>query len=551
MSYSRRDFLRTGAAAAVSGFIGYGSGPPAEAAPASLVNRPPRPLLDDPDVRQIAMTALDAAKAAGARYADVRVASGVARDTIMVDRQIGVMAIGGELQFGVRVLLDGAWGFASSSIVTQEEASRVAQLAVRQASLNPWGKSRRLDLAPTPVVADGQWETPIDEDPWKYTIQDQLGLQLEANEAIIKIGEAGRPGVTASSRFTFSRTDSVFASTDGSYIEQRFHGFGGWYNVRVVSDDRQYFHGMAPESFKTGGYGWEAIAGVPFAADAEQAVEDAFIMIGAKPVEVGRYDIVLDSAAVRGVFAPSIVRALEYDRVLGYEMHAGGTSYLSPPDETLGQFDYKNPKLNVRATGMVPRAGGAYEWDVEGVAPMDFDLIREGIVVDYFTTRQFAPELEWWYRRNDLPVRSRGSAGSGASILIQLVAPTIAILDPAEEEVTVEDMIAQTENGIFFSRGGGASMDPPLLNMQFMGGSGGMVYEIKDGKIGDPVKYAGFVARTPELWRSMDMLGGAGTFDYGGSAVFKGDPGQLIGRTVGTPAARFKEVNVINYGRRG
>ena len=164
------------------------------------------------------MAALEAAKGAGARYADVRVASGTNRRTMMQDRQVFTQLIAGSLHFGVRVLVDGAWGFASSTIVTAEEAARVGQLAVRQASLNPWGKTRTLELAPTPVVADGQWETPIDLDPWNYTIQDQLELQLEANEAIIRIAEAGRPGVSAISWFEFSKSDVVFASSEGSYI---------------------------------------------------------------------------------------------------------------------------------------------------------------------------------------------------------------------------------------------------------------------------------------------------------------------------------------------
>ena len=360
-------------------------------------------------------------------------------------RQVSTQAIEGQLNFGVRVLVDGAWGFASSTIVTEEEAARVAQLAVRQSSLNPWGKTRTLELAPAPVVADGQWETPIDTDPWNYTIQDQLELQIEANEAIMKVGEArGTAGVQAFSWFEFGKTDIVFASSEGSYIAQRFHGFGNQYAAQVVSDDRMNFGSSSPESFRTGGYGWEAIEGLPFAKDAEQAVDDAIMMMNAKEPDVGRYDLVLDSSAVSAAFNASIVRALEFDRVLGYEMHAGGTSYLAPPEEVLGQFSYNNPKLNVRATGSAPRAGGMYKWDVEGVAPEDYALIREGVLVDYFTTREFAPQLEWWYRRNGMPVESRGAAGSQGSVLIQVVAPSIAIMDPGEEDVTVEEMIAET-----------------------------------------------------------------------------------------------------------
>ena len=548
MAWSRRDFLRTGSAFAAGGLVGLD---PAQIDPLGFARGylPFRPLLDDPDVRAIATAALDAATAAGAGYTDVRIASGNTRTTIMLDRQVFTQAVQGQLNFGVRVIVDGAWGFASSTIVTEEEAARVATLAVRQASLNPWGKQRTLELAPAPVVTDGRWETPIDLDPWDHTIQDQLELQLEANEAIMQVGEAtGRPGVSAYSWFEFSKTDSVFASSEGSYIAQRFHNFGNTYVAQVSSPDRRNFASSSPESFKTGGYGWEAIDGLPFARDAEQAVEDAFVMLDAREPDVGRYDLVLDSSAVSAAFNTSIVRALEYDRVLGNEMHAGGTSYLTPPEDALGHFSFNNPKLNVRATGSVPRAGGMYKWDVEGVEPEDYQLIREGLLVDYFTTREFAPQLEWWYSQNGMPVRSRGTAGSAGSVVIQMVAPSIAILDPGEDEVTVEEMIAATEDGIYIHRGGFASVDPSMLNMQFS--AGGMAHEIRDGKLGDPLKQPSFLARTPDFWRSMDMIGGQSTFNYHGGGTGKGDPYQLIGRTVGAPAARFREVSVFTYGRR-
>ena len=549
MTWSRRDFVRTGSAFAAAGLFGFDSTLLTDPYEAARKYRPFRPLLQDPDVRAIAAAALDAAKSAGAHYADVRVASGATRRTIVQNRRVGTQLIAGSLNFGVRVLVDGAWGFASSTIVTEEEATRVAQLAVRQSSLNPWGKSRTLELAPAPVVADGQWETPIDTDPWNYTIQDQLELQIEANEAIIKVGEArGMPGVTAFSDFLFGKSDVVFASSEGSYIAQRFHGFGNNYLAQVMSDDRMTFGSSSPESFKTGGYGWEAIDGVPFAADAEQTVDDAIMAMNAKEPDVGRYDLVLDSSAVSSIFNSSIVNALEFDRVLGYEMHAGGTSYLAPPEEALGQFSYNNPKLNVRATGSAPRAGGMYKWDVEGVAPADYQLIREGVLVDYFTTREFAPQLEWWYRRNGMPVESRGTAGSAGSVVIQVVAPSIAIMDPGEEDVTVEEMIAETEDGIFIHRGGFGYVDPPMLNLQFS--ASGMAHEIRDGKLGEALNRPAFLARTPDFWRSMDMIGGQSTFSYQGGGTGKGDPFQNIGRTVGAPAARFREINVFTYGRR-
>ena len=548
MIWTRRDFVRSGSALAAAGLIGFDGRLLTDAYEAARAYRPFRPLLQDPDVRALAMTALQAARDVGTSYADVRITSGIGRVTSVSGRRIGLRRISGSLNFGVRVLVGGAWGFASSTIFTEEEAARIARLAARQASLNPWGYTETIELAPAPVVADGEWETPIDLDPWNYRIQDQLELQLEANELVMKIAEAGRPELQVFSTFSFSMNDVVFASSEGSYTQQRFHNFGGNYVAQVISRDRRSFGSSSPESFRTGGYGWEAVDGIPWADDVEQAVEEAYMMLGAREPDVGRYDVVLGSGAVSSILNSTIVRALEYDRVLGYEMHGGGTSYLGPPEEALGQFSFGNPMLNVRATGSVPRAAGMYKWDAEGVAPQDYQLVREGVLVDYFTSREFAPQLDWWYRRNGMPTGSRGTAGSASSTLTQVVAPSIAVMDPGEEAVSEEDMIAATEDGIYFRDAGFASVDPPMLNMQ--GGGGGLMYEIRDGKLGDLLSRPQYLANTLDFWRSMDMIGGPDTFGYHGGGTQKGDPFQLIGRTVGAPAARFRNLNVFTYGRR-
>ena len=548
MKWTRREFIRAGSAAAAAGLVGLDGRPLAGAYAAARMHRPFRPLLQDPEARAIAMTALQAASDVGTSYADVRVTSGIGRVTSASGRRIGLRRISGSLNFGVRVLVGGAWGFASSTIFTEEEAARIARLAARQASLNPWSSTEAIELGPAPVVTDGQWETPIDLDPWNYTIQDQLELLLEANELVMKIAESGRSGLQVFSNFNFSKNDVVFASSEGSYTAQRFHGFSGGYTVQVISRDRMNFGSSTPESFRTGGYGWEAIDGIPWADDVEQAVEEAFMQLGAREPDVGRYDVVLSSAAVSSILNSTIVRALEYDRMLGYEMHAGGTSYLGPPEEALGHFSYENPMLNVRATGYVPRAAGAYRWDAEGVAPQDYQLIRNGVLVDYFTSREFSPHLDWWYERNGMPQGPRGTAGSAGSTVTQVVAPSIAILDPGPEDVSEEDMIAATEDGIYFKGGGFASVDPPMLNMQ--GGGSGLMYEIRDGELGDLLRRPSYLANTLDFWKSMDMIGGEGTFGYHGGGTLKGNPTQLIGRTVGAPAARFRNLNVFTYGRR-
>jgi TldD protein len=545
MSHSRRDFLKTTSAAA-AGLVVAQIPDGLLATPLIEIENRPVMSIGDPLIREFAMRGLEAAKAAGASYADVRINSGKARRTDMFDKQVQLIRLTTELQLGVRVLVDGAWGFATSREVSGDEVVRVAQLAVKQAKANPYGRKRKLDLAACPAVPEGSWETPIDQDPWKKTIDDQLNVQLQASEAVFALNHKS---MNVSSRFIFSTTDKAFASTDGSYIVQKIHGFGGFFFISGVSEDREFFAQRQPDSFQTGGYGWEVLDRPQFIQDAAKAAEEVIAMTKGKPVDPGRYDIVVDGYAMKVPLATSIGRALQIDRVYGYEMNGGGTSYLTPPEKTLGQYSFKNAKLNVRGSRSVPKSGSTVKWDDEGVAPDDFQLIKDGVVVDYMTSREFAAKLGWWYNQQKQSVRSHGCAAAEGPHQTQLIADPTLIMEPASRDASVEELIDGVKQGIYFTRGGFGSIDPALMNGEYYGS--GPVYEIKNGKLGGILQYAAYQVRTPDLWKSMDAIGGKSTQILSGFTVAKGDPFQIIGRDAVCPAGRFRQINVVNTGRKG
>ena len=542
--HSRRDFLKTTSAAAL-GMLGTFQGDPLGRA-VPEIDRRSLPTQGDPFFRDLALRALDVAKSGGASYADVRIRGGKERRTDVRDRRVETVRVNNERQIGVRVLVNGAWGFTTSTELTRDEVARVTLVAVKQAKANPYGKANRIELAPCPVVPNGVWETPIQSDPFKKDVNDQLAVQLAASEAALKLN---LPGVLIRSRFAFSVSEHCFASSEGTWIVQTIRRFGGWYTLSTFSADNQYGTLLTPESFQTGGYGWEAIENARFTEEAPRLAERAVAMMAKpRPVLPGRYDVVLDGRAMTGVLAPSVGRALHMDRVFGYEMNEGGTSYLSPPEKILGQSTFENPLLTLRGSRSVPHANATVKWDEEGVSPDDFTLVKNGAVVDYMTTREFAAKLAWWYKQKDMPVRSHGCAAAAAPGQSQVVIDPTLIMEPAAKDTSVEELIGDVKKGLYFTEALFVQMDPSLLNMETRTFT--PVYEIRNGKLGGMVQHAGIIARTPDFWKAMDGVGGKQTQVMHAHVVTKGDPPFQVSREALCPAGRFRQMSIAGFTRK-
>jgi TldD protein len=266
-------------------------------------------------------------------------------------------------------------------------------------------------------------------------------------------------------------------------------------------------------------------------------------------VEPGRYDVVLDGRALSGLLAATIGRALQMDRVFGQDMSTTGTSYLNPPEKTLGKFSYGNPLLTVRGSRSIPGALGTVKWDDEGVPPDDFTLIKNGLVVDYMTTREFASKLEGWYKERNMPVRSHGCAAAGGPAQAQVVADPTLIMDADVKETSVEELISGVKRGIYFSDRINPMVDPALRNVETL--TYVPVYEIRNGKLGGMVQQASIVGRTTDIWKAMDAIGGKATLSRQEHVVTKGEPAFQLERESICPAARFRQMSVSGFGRKG
>jgi TldD protein len=500
--------------------------------------------MQDADERELAARALDAARAAGAGYADIRIQRNRTQDISTRERQITDYSDADTYGFGVRVLANGAWGFAASRDVNAEEVVRVARQAVAQARANAITQRRPVELAPVEAYPDARWQSPMEIDPFEVPVEDKVALLIQANEAALRVPRARF--VTTS--VFFVREEKVFASTEGSYIVQTLTRTYPVTTVTAVAERGGDFQTRMSTDVPPRGLGYEYVLQSDLPARAAVWAEEAAAKLTAKPVEQGRYDLVLLPTHLRLVIHESIAHPTELDRIMGYEANYAGTSFIHPPQDFLGRFRYGPEIMNVQAERSAPGSLATIGWDDEGVRPDEYLIVKNGVLNDLQTTREQAPMLADWYRSQGRPVRSHGNstAESWADVQFQRM-PNVNLMPHPERDVPLDELIGGVENGILIDGHGSFSIDQQRYNGQF----GGQVYwEIKNGRKGQMLRDVAYQIRTPDFWNSMDLIGGPSTYFVGGTFFDgKGEPSQLNAVSHGSPATRFRGVNVINTAR--
>lgn len=521
---NRRDFLKTGAAAALVVAV-----PRLAVASPQLPARWAEPLADD-----LMADALAAARDAGATYADVRIGRYRSQNINTRERQITGVSDGESYGMGVRTLVNGAWGFAATSVLTTDGVAKVAREAVRLSRAASGTQKRPVELAPTPVVS-GTWQTPITIDPLEVAIEDKVALLFAANEAALKVN-----GIRfVNSGLQLLREIKEYANSEGSRTSQTFYRVGPSFSATAVGNAgfQQYGEELSPR-----GAGWEYVTSLDMPGNAAQWAEFAVEKLGARSVDPGRYDLIITPQNLWLTIHESIGHPTELDRAMGYEANYAGTSFIAPPEAHIGKLKYGLPLMNVRGDRTQEGSLGRCAWDDEGVAADSWPIIEKGMFVDYQTTREQA----LWISKITGVNRSHGCsfADSWSSVQFQRM-PNISLM-PGEQDIDLDDIIAATDRGIVIKNRGSWSIDHQRYNFQF---SGQAYYEVRGGKITGMLKDVAYQSNTPVFWNSMDMIGGERSYWLGGSfSDGKGQPGQSNSVSHGCPPARFRGVNVVNTG---
>ena len=543
MNFDRREFLKSAGGATALAALGSALPPLKGIAqrlvPASADRLPPAM---DPVVRELLLEALDEATRGGAEFADARIARTRTASVRTREQQIVNVAEGDTMGLGVRVLLHGTWGFGASRELTKAGATAAAREAVAIARANRVPEADRVRLAPTPVVPDGRWQTPHTIDPFTVPVEEKADLLLRTNAAALRA-----PNVRfVTSSMLFVKDEKSYASSDGTFTQQT--AIRSWmpFTATAVSADRTDFQSRG-EVIAPMGRGYEYLLEQKPVEQARLWGEQASEKLKAKPVQVGRYDLVLHPSHLFLTIHESVAHPTELDRALGYEANYAGTSFMAPPREVLGQLKVGSPLVHI--VGDREQAGSlaAIGWDDEGVKPDRFDIVRNGVLVDYQTTREQAPTLDWWYARQGKPVRSHGCSYAQHSSDIQFQRMPNVSLMPGEKDLSWDDLIAATDRGIAIYSRGSYSIDQQRYNAQF---GGQLFYEIRGGKIVGMLKDVAYQMRTPDFWASLDLLGGKKSYELGGTFNDgKGQPSQSNAVSHGCPPSRFHAINVVNTGR--
>lgn len=480
------------------------------------------------ELRDLADAALAASKKAGATYADIRINRYRNQFIFTRDRRVQNIVNTEDYGFGVRVIVDGTWGFASSSLVTKDEIARVAAQAVTIARANRKVNAEPVVLAPVEKY-DTTWNTPVKKNPFDIPLQPKLDLLLQLNDEALKV--PGASFVSASMQFV--NEQKFFASTEGSYIEQSLIRSYPNFSITAVNRDSGKFYSRNALTAPTGA-GYEYVESYPLLEEVKVAAEEAVAMHKAKPAVAGQKTLILHPTNLWLTIHESVGHPTELDRALGYEANYAGTSFLTT--DKLGKFQFGSKIVTIVADKTQANGMATCGYDDDGVKTSEFPLIKDGMFVDYQTTREQAHLI------GQKASHGCSYADNWGSIPFQRM-PNVS-LQPAATNVTEKDIISATDDGVLIKGDGSYSIDHQRYNFQF---SGQTFWEVKGGRVTTQLRDLAYQSNTPDFWKACDMLGGRSTYLLGGAFYDgKGQPGQINAVSHGCPVARFARVNILN-----
>ncbi len=476
-------------------------------------------------MNDLAMRALDTSKARGATYADVRLIYSNSEAITVKNGTVEGLAMGDSQGFGVRVIADGAWGFASSGRLTAREADRVAALAVKIARASARVKQADVDIGP-PKKAVGQYRTPYRTDPFSISLDEKINLLMAADEAMRRVG-----GIrVAESAIELFRERKTFASTEGSLTEQEITKVGCGIEAMAEGNgdvqNRSYPNSVGRHH---GSGGWEFVVAQDLPGNGQRLAEEAVALLTAKPCPSGVTTIILDATQLALQLHESCGHPIELDRVFGYEASYAGTSFLTT--DKLGSFRYGSPRVNVTADATIEGGLGTFGYDDEGVPAQRVPIVKDGIFVGYLTSRETARVIGQ---------TSNGTMRADGWNRIPLIRMTNVNLEPGDWRF--DDLIADTDDGIYMQTNKSWSIDDKRLNFQF---GTEIAWEIKKGKLGAMLKNATYTGMTPQFWGSCDAICNRDHWQMWGTPnCGKGQPSQTAGVGHGTAPARFHNIRV-------
>src|SRR4249920_3189218 len=481
-------------------------------------------------MKHVANWGLNTAALRGASYADVRVVAQRSRALTTKNGKVGSASDAESVGMSVRVIADGAWGFAASADLGRGAVEATAAWAVEIARASARVKREDVLLAPEkPAVAE--WSTPYNIDPFSVSVEQNIELLLKIDAELRSVA-----GVTlAEANLNFNREEQWFVSSEGADIHQTKLSTGAGYAAYAFAGNE-----IQKRSYPTsdGGQwqnkGYELIEELKLVENARRIAEEAVALHKADQCPEGKFDIVLDSSQLGLQIHESVGHPIELDRVLGYEANFAGTSFLTL--DKLRKLRYGSEIVNVVADATEQHGPGlgTFAYDDEGVQGQCTPIITNGLFTGYISSRETAHTIG--------ENRSNGTMRAEGWNRIPLVRMTNISILPGEKPLTFDQLIAGTDDGIFMQTNRSWSIDDKRYNFQFGCEIG---WEIKGGKLGRMFKNPSYSGITTEFWNSMDAICSRDQWTLWGTPnCGKGQPMQTMGTGHGASPARFRNVKI-------
>jgi TldD protein len=477
-------------------------------------------------VKELAQNAVDVAMRLGAGYADIRIVETQREDLMVRNGQLSELNLAEDIGFGIRVLVDGAWGFASSSKVEAVEIERLVSLAVNVAQASASLKKEDVRLAPEPVHED-IWVTPYTIDPFTITLSEKLDLLKAVDRELRKSPEI----VASAASMSFKKRRQWMATSEGSFIDQTLLRSGAGFTATAVKDgdvQRRSYPSSFGGQYMTGGY--ELVLGLKLLDHAPRIGEEAVALLSADVCPSGQKDLVLESSQLALQIHESVGHPTELDRVLGMEANFAGTSFATL--EKLRNFEYGTAIVNLICDNTIPGGLATCGYDDDGVRSQRWPIVQQGRFVGYQYNRELAHKIE--------SNRSVGSNRAQGWSHIPIVRNSNLSLMPGD--CSFDDLIASVDDGILMSTNRSWSIDQRRLNFQF---GCEIAWEIKGGKLGRMLKNPNYQGITYEFWRSCQRIANADHWTlWGVPNCGKGQPPQVAEMSHGASPALFTNVTV-------
>ncbi|PCI77465.1 MAG: TldD/PmbA family protein [SAR86 cluster bacterium] len=518
----RRDFLRLSAAVVAAGILLPSTKPVAAQSMTS-------------SERELLLHAIDVARSTGAQYADGRIIRTQFEAIGAREQMITQVQSTDSFGINVRALVGGSWGFSATQVLTRDAVAAMAREAVAIATANNEVAPSDTVLAQVDVFPDADWITPHTVDPFDVSLEDKAALLLRINEEALRVNNIR----FSNSSILSVKEERLLATSEGSVIRQTLMRINPSINITAISPDGSDFQTRGAV-VEPAGRGYEYIRGLELASSAEGWAEEAAMKLEAPSVEPGKWDLVLHPSNLWLTIHESIGHPTELDRALGFEANYAGTSFIYPPIDVINKLRLGPDFLQF--VGNRTEFGGCATtgWDDEGVPAEIWPIIEDGLFVDYQTTREQAD----WISQYTGITRSHGcSYGQNWESMPFQRMPNVSML-PGENDLSEDDVIANTDRGILVEGRGSYSIDQQRYNIQF---AGQVFWEIRNGRKYRMLRDVAYVGRTPEFWNALDTIGGPSTYYLGASfGDAKGQPIQVNAVSHGCPISLFRDIDIIN-----